>query len=34
MDQGYIEQNEFNKIYEELEEASKMIFALVRHLIC
>ena len=33
VDQGYIRQNEFNEIYEELEETSKMIFALVRHLV-
>ncbi len=33
VDQGYIEQKEFDEIYEQLEEASKMIFALVRHLV-
>ncbi len=34
IDQGYIEQKEFDEIYDQLEEASKMIFALVRHLVC
>ena len=33
VDQGYIEQNEFEEIYNQLEEESKMIFALVRHLV-
>ena len=33
LDQGYIEENEFNEIYLALEETSKMIFALVRHLV-
>jgi four helix bundle protein len=33
MDQGYIEQKEFNEIYKQLEETSKMIFALVKHLV-
>jgi four helix bundle protein len=33
VDQGYIEQREFDEIYEQLEEASKMIFALVKHLV-
>jgi four helix bundle protein len=33
IDQGYIEQNEFNDLYEQLEEASKMIFALAKHLV-
>ena len=33
IDQGYIEENEFNEIYLALEETSKMIFGLVRHLV-
>jgi four helix bundle protein len=32
LDQKYLGQNEFNQIYGKLEETSKMIFALARHL--
>jgi four helix bundle protein len=33
VDQGYISKTDFESIYEQLEETSKMIFSLVRHLI-
>jgi four helix bundle protein len=32
-DQGYIGQKEFDEIYSQLEETSKTIFALVKHLV-
>ncbi|HBR57037.1 MAG TPA: four helix bundle protein [Blastocatellia bacterium] len=33
LDQNYIQQNNFDKIYFELEEVSKMIFSFAKHLI-
>ena len=33
VDQNYIQRNEFDKIYGELEEVSKMIFSFAKHLI-
>jgi four helix bundle protein len=33
MDQEYIASDDFNKIYSELEETSKMIFAFAKHLV-
>jgi four helix bundle protein len=33
IDQGYLEENDFENIYNEFEETSKMIFSLVRHLV-
>jgi 23S rRNA-intervening sequence protein len=33
IDQGYISQEEFDELYNLLEEVSKMIFALARHLV-
>jgi len=32
-DEGYIDEKEFQEIYSKLEETSKMIFALARHLV-
>jgi four helix bundle protein len=32
-DQGYIDQDEFNEAYNLVEECSKMIFALAKHLV-
>ncbi|MFN6962568.1 MAG: four helix bundle protein [Pyrinomonadaceae bacterium] len=32
LDQGYVDESEFREIYAKLEETSKMIFALARHL--
>ena len=32
-DQNYIKQNEFDEIYQQLEQISKMIFALAKHLV-
>jgi four helix bundle protein len=33
LDQDYIDPAEFEEIYDKLEEISRMIFALVRHLV-
>ena len=33
LDQGYIDKSDFETIYNKLEESSRMIFALVRHLV-
>ena len=33
LDQSYMDDAEFRKIYDQLEDASRMIFALVRHLV-
>ena len=33
LDQGYIQENQFYEIYLKLEETSKMIFALAKHLV-
>lgn len=33
IDQGYVNESEFDDIYTGLEETSKMIFALVKHLV-
>lgn len=32
-DEGYVDENEFREIYSGLEEVSKMIFGLVKHLV-
>lgn len=32
LDQGYLDQSAFDSLYEELEEVSRMLFGLVRHL--
>lgn len=33
IDQNYIRQSEFDDVYQQLEQTSKMIFALARHLV-
>lgn len=33
LDQGYIDRGDFQLIYDKLEETSRMIFALARHLV-
>ena len=33
LDHGYLDKEDFKAIYDKLEETSRMIFALVRHLV-
>ncbi|QQS39761.1 MAG: four helix bundle protein [Acidobacteriota bacterium] len=32
LDQGYVDESEFDTLYEDLEQVSRMLFGLIRHL--